>query len=117
MLPKPNPLEELPLFEPFESSELLDELALLELLELLDEDALAAELEVFKWVAASDANATKLPSVTPRITFLSARAFSSACALGMRVAADFAARGIGPLSAAVAGWTRAGWAGRVGKSG
>ena len=102
LLPKPNPLEELPLFE------LLDELAdepLVALLELLDEDALAAEPEVFKWVAASVANATKLPSVTPRITFLSARAFSSACALGMRgEAAGLAARGIPTLFTSGADW-------------
>jgi hypothetical protein len=105
LLPKPYPLEEL----------------LVEPLDPLDREvddppvvALAVELVVFVWVAASVANPMKLPSVTPSITFLSARTRSSACALGSRcTGADLAAVAGTDLSA-TGGRGCAGLAGRSG---
>ena len=81
--------------------------------EALD-DALAVELVLCVCVAASVENATKLLSVTPRITSFSARTLSRACALGMRGAAiDLGVRGAAAVLVASC-WTRAGRVSRYG---
>jgi hypothetical protein len=67
---------------PLDVADELDEVPL----EALEALALALAV-VFVWVAASVPNATKAPSETPSASFFSARAFASACALGMRAGA------------------------------